>query len=195
MGLKFPFKSACGGASHHWTWWFANMLVDTCNVPFSNGRIYICPISCVWCRFRNAKTFDSRHCTQFTWTKNMNYYHWGKVMFLHVSVILYTGGCVVSQHALHVVFQHTLQQVSRRDFGIPACLAGFKAHTQGGSWGVWLAGSPGPHPVVSRPTPRGGVSQHALRQTPSDGYCHGQYASYWNAFLWLKILALCRIFV
>ena len=30
-----------------------------------------------------------------------------------------------------------------------------------------------------------GVSQHALRQTlpPSDSYCCGQYASYWNAFL------------
>ena len=32
-------------------------------------------------------------------------------------------------------------------------------------------------------SPGGGV-QHALRQTPpADGYCCGQYASYWNAFL------------
>ena len=58
---------------------------------------------------------------------------WGKVMFLHVSVILFTGGewyprlhcrwylsmpCsrspggVVSQHALQVVSHHALQQVS-----------------------------------------------------------------------------------
>ena len=72
-------------------------------------------------------------------------------------------------------------------------------------------GPPGPHPGgrlrglagrgVSGPTPGGGdcrttpggcpspgpggVSQHALRQTPpqADGYCCGQYASYWNAFL------------
>ena len=45
---------------------------------------------------------------------------WGKIMFLHVSVILVTeGGVVVSQHALQVVSQHALQ-VSR--------------------------GSPGPHP-------------------------------------------------
>ena len=66
-------------------------------------------------------------------------------------------------------------------------------------------GCPGPHPGVgvSRPTPGGwgspgphpggrlkgltvpGVSQHALRQTPTqaDGYCFGRYASYWNAFL------------
>ena len=32
----------------------------------------------------------------------------GKVMFLHVSVILFTGG-LVSQHALQVVSQHVLQ--------------------------------------------------------------------------------------
>ena len=30
--------------------------------------------------------------------------------------------------------------------GIPAFLAGFQAHTQGGSLGVWPGGSPGPHP-------------------------------------------------
>ena len=38
---------------------------------------------------------------------------------------------------------------------------------------------------VSRPRPRGCVSQHALRQTPpqADGYCCRRYASYWNAFL------------
>ena len=82
-----------------------------------------------------------------------------KVMFLYVSVILSTGGEVVSQHALQLVSQHALQV----------------------SWG----GSPGLHPGgevegsgqggVSRPTPtgclqahtRGGcVSQHALKQTP-----------------------------
>ena len=39
-------------------------------------------------------------------------------------------GMVVSQHALQVVFQHALQQVSGES-GIPACLAGFQAHTQG----------------------------------------------------------------
>ena len=32
-----------------------------------------------------------------------------KVMFLHVSVILFTGGGVLSQHALQVVSQHTSQ--------------------------------------------------------------------------------------
>ena len=37
---------------------------------------------------------------------------WGKVMFSHVCVILFTGG-LLSQHALQVVSQHALQQVSR----------------------------------------------------------------------------------
>ena len=45
---------------------------------------------------------------------------WGKVMFLHVSVILFTG--VLSQHALQVVSQHALQQVLGG--AIPACIAG-----------------------------------------------------------------------
>ena len=47
---------------------------------------------------------------------------WGKVMFLHVCVILFTGG-LLSQHALQVVSQHALQQVSRGG-DIQACIAG-----------------------------------------------------------------------
>ena len=74
---------------------------------------------------------------------------YGKVMFLQVSVILFAGGS-----------------------GIPACIAGLQAHTQGGklrglvwggspgphpggSWGVWPGGFPGLHRWVSRPRPRG----------------------------------------
>ena len=42
--------------------------------------------------------------------------------------------------------QHALQQVSRWGLGIPACLAGFQAHSQGGSLGICPVGrSPGPH--------------------------------------------------
>ena len=94
-----------------------------------------------------------------------------KVTFLHVSV---HRGRVVSQHALQVVSQHALQvsggcvsqhvlQVSR-----PTPKGEFEGSGQGGlqahSWG--------------------GVSQHALRQTPqANGYCCGRYASYWNVFL------------
>ena len=56
---------------------------------------------------------------------------------------------------------------------IPACIAGLQVHTQGGSWGFWPGGSPGPHPGgklrvlvwgVSRPTPGGGeVEASGLR--------------------------------
>ena len=73
---------------------------------------------------------------------------------------------------------------------------GLQAHTQGGlqvhTWGSpgpHPGGSPGPHPLGLQAHTQGGVSQHALRQTQSDGYCHGQYASYWNAFL-LSIIFL-----
>ena len=47
---------------------------------------------------------------------------------------------------------------------------------------------------VSTPKPMGGVSQHALRQTPhTDGYYEGQYASYWNAFSFYLDLQYFRL--
>ena len=63
---------------------------------------------------------------------------WGKVIFLlHLSVILFTGGGVVSQHALQVVSQHALQ-------------------VSGG-------GGLSQHALqVSRPTPRGEVEGSGL---------------------------------
>ena len=83
-------------------------------------------------------------------------------MFLHLSVILFTGGggipaciaggipaClaaggVLSQHALQVVSQHALQ------WGVPAL---------------------------------GGLLRGVAGGNPPDGYSCGRYASYWNAFL------------
>ena len=80
---------------------------------------------------------------------------------------------------------------------------GLQAHTQGISWGVWPSGggSPGSHPRdklrglawggISRPTPRG-ISRSTPRgcipacteaDPPTNSYCCGRYASYWNAFL------------
>ena len=71
--------------------------------------------------------------------------------------------------------------------GIPACLAGFQAHTQGGSLGGSGWGVPGQG--VSRPTPKGEVEGYwgvpglgGCVETCPDGYCCGRYASYWNAF-------------
>ena len=81
--------------------------------------------------------------------------------------------------------------------GIPACLPlGVSRPTPRGKLRGLARGFSRPTPGgglqthtclgVSRPTPRGDcVSQHALRQTSPlmDSYCHGWYASYWNAFL------------
>ena len=117
-----------------------------------------------------------------------------KVMFLHVSVC---PQGVVSQHALQVVSQHALQ-VSRgisrptprgKLRGLPRGgspgphLGGLHAHTQEVSRPT-PGGSPGPHlGGVSRPTPRGVYPSMHWGRPPADGYCRGQYASYWNAFL------------
>ena len=118
-----------------------------------------------------ARSNNYRECTHYYRPQTK----FAKVMFLHVSVILSTVGV---------------------GGGVPACIGG---------------GIPGPHPGgklrglawgVSMPTPRGeswvvwlggggfpglhsgGVSQHALRQTPpAAGYFCGRYTSYWNAFL------------
>ena len=81
---------------------------------------------------------------------------WGKVIFLPLSVILFTGG-MLSQHALQVVSQHALQQVSSGVVSQHALQVspkskgkfrgsgwgGLQAHTQGGSWG---GSGPGPQP-------------------------------------------------
>ena len=109
-----------------------------------------------------------RNCVEFV------YYHpqrsWGKVMFLHMSVILFRG---VSQHAL---------QVSRPT-------------PRGGGWGVWLVGVPGPHLGGLQAHTQGGLQAHTqgcipayteAHLPPADGYCWGQYASYWNAFLYYQ---------
>ena len=89
-----------------------------------------------------------------------------KVMFLQECVCPLGGG-VVTQHALQVVSQHALQQVSGG--GIPVCLAGFQAHTQGGSRGG---------------SGQGGLQAHNQRGYMLQGGCR-RYASYWNAFLLL----------
>ena len=119
----------------------------------------------------------------------------------------------LSQLALQVVSQHALQQVSRgwwypsmpcrfpglhpgwklrgiwpmespghnRGGGLGGSglgVGGLQAHTQRGSWGGSGLGS----------APRECLLQEGCRLwrgcgDPSDGYCCGRYASYWNAFL------------
>ena len=108
---------------------------------------------------------------------------------------------MVSQHALQVVSQHALQ--FSRGGGIPTCLAGLQAHTQGKVEGSGQGGFQfhtqgqveGSGLGVSRPTLVGGSLGPHLGGIPActeaepptvDGYCCGQYASYWNVFLLLQ---------
>ena len=92
-------------------------------------------------------------------------------MFLHMSVILFTGG-VVSHHELQVASQHGLQQVSMgmvSKHALQVSRPKPRGEVEGSGWRiskpipkgevVWPGGSPGPHPGW------GCVSQHALRQT------------------------------
>ena len=98
---------------------------------------------------------------------------WDKVMFLHVSVILFTGG-VISQHALQVVSQHALL-VSKGWGWYPSMSCRFPGPHPGGAWVVWPGGSPGSHPGgksrclawgVSRPTPGVKLRGLALGRSP-----------------------------
>ena len=92
---------------------------------------------------------------------------------------------MVSQHTLQVSGGGVYPSMPCR-FPGPSPGRGLRGLAGGG-------GSPGPHPVGGgfQAHTRGGVSQHALRQTPpthtTDGYCCGWYASYLNAFLSLLL--------
>ena len=107
---------------------------------------------------------------------------WGKVMFLQVSVILFTGGAWSRRRGCLVpggggpgprgVPGPKGGALSGRGL-VPACLAAFQAHTQGGSLGgSGRGGSPGPHPrgklrgVWSRPTPKGEVEGDLVQAHP-----------------------------
>ena len=126
-------------------------------------------------------------------------------VYVFTGVCLSTGGVgLLSQHALQVVSQHALQQVVSWGVGITACLAGFQAHTQGGSLGGFVQGGLQATPkgevegIRSRPTAKGevegdqagGTCSWGVETPPADGYCCGRYASYWNAFLFLFIFTL-----
>ena len=77
---------------------------------------------------------------------------WGKVMFLHVSMILFTGGWYPS---IHCRWYPSMPCSRSLGGGIPACLARFQAHTQGGVKGSGRGGFQVHTWGVSRPTPRG----------------------------------------
>ena len=124
---------------------------------------------------------------------------WDKVMFLQVSVILFTKGrwwyssmhcrwypsmpCSRSPRGRGVVSQHVFQ-VSRL---IP----------RGEVEGSGLGGSPGPHLGGLQAHTGGGLQAHTqwgacipacTEVDPPNGYCCRRYASYWNAFLYTMLL-------
>ena len=110
---------------------------------------------------------------------------WAKVIFLHLSEILLTGGWV-SQHALQVR--------SVPGGGIPACLAGWSRGS--GPGGVWVRGVKGGPPIYffwnfflsstffghTPPPPPPPEAESSIWSMS------GRYASYWNAFLLLLVL-------
>ena len=105
----------------------------------------------------------------------------GARLFLHVSVILFTGGWYPSMPC-----RSPGPHPGGKLRGLPwgggsrptprgevegSGLGGLQAHTQGGG-------------VFSRPTPGGYPSMHWGRHPPpTHSSCCRQYASYWNAFL------------
>ena len=107
---------------------------------------------------------------------NVNFYRpqttFAKVMFLHLSVILFRGG----------VSQHVMGQTPPSPRKTPG------RHPQEDR------PAPGRHPedpTPGRQTPQGRHQEdppqedrpRGSRHPPADGYCCGRYASYWNAFL------------
>ena len=95
-----------------------------------------------------------------------------KVIFLHLFVILFTGGGVVSQHA-----QTPLEQT-------PPPRADTPREQTHPHWEQTppRADPPSRHPPEQTPPP---VADTAREQTPPRS-TSDQYASYWNAFLFLN---------
>ena len=133
---------------------------------------------------------------------------WGKVMFLRVCDSVHRGrGWYPSMHCRW----YPSMPCSSSPGGYPSMPCRFPGPHPGGKLrGLAGGGSPGPHPRgklrvwpggfsrptlgggssrptpggISRPTPGGSPGPHpGVCGRPTNGYCCGWYASYWNAFL------------
>ena len=106
---------------------------------------------------------------------------WGKVIFLHLFVILFTGGGSAHKGG-----------VPAQGGGMPGLVPGGSSPGGAWSWGVLrgvpglipggsaLGGVPGPGGSL---VPGGACSQgRCLVETSPDGYCCGRHASYWDAW-------------
>ena len=99
----------------------------------------------------------------------------GKVMFLHVYGILFTGGRCTPPWADTPLGRHPQADIPL------------------GRHPPWQTPPLGRHPLRQTPP----LGRHPPGRHPSDGHCSGRYASYWNAFLLyilclLKQLHICR---
>ena len=121
------------------------------------GNVFtsVCQEFCSWGEVYTPKQTDTPRQTATC--------RWGKIMF-YTCLQFYSGGWYPSMPC---------RLPGSQPGGAWGLEGSGQVHTQGKSWGVWLRGSPGPHPGESLgPYPGGsrstlgGVSQHALRQTP-----------------------------
>ena len=93
---------------------------------------------------------------------------WGKVISSEVCVK--NSAWRVCYLSMHCRWHPSMPCSRSPGGGIPACLEGLQAYTQGGKFrGIWPGGSPGPHPrgklrgIWSRPTPKGEVEGDLAR--------------------------------
>ena len=95
---------------------------------------------------------------------------WGKVILSHLFVILFTGGCYPSMHC-----RWYLSMPCSRGAVLSSMLCSGGPARRGlpGLGGAWSGGC-----LVW-----GVCSQGDAWWRPPDSHCCGQYASYWNAFL------------
>ena len=133
----------------------------------------------MWCwNYGNvAWKFDACLCTVHPALLDIAYLVGARLCF-YTCVWFCSQGGVLSQHALQVVSQHALQKGgSPPGRGVP----GRGVSSWGGAWsqgGLLLGGGLVP----------GGLLQGgAWWRPPPDGYCCGQYASYWNVFLYKQM--------
>ena len=100
---------------------------------------------------------------------------WRRFFFSHLSVILFTGGLPQYMLGYHTPPPPPPEQAPLDQAPPPQ-----QTPPRAGTPGVDTPLDQAPTPA-SRP-PRAGTP-------PADGYCCGQYASYWNAFLYITSIA------
>ena len=154
----------------------------------SEGHAWLLPGGHAWDTTRYGDTINEQvvcillECilvTTFYYCPQMKF--GGKVIFLHLFVILFTGGGVCSQGGSACSRRWDAWSgpwgVFSRGCLVLGVLRGVPGLVRGGSA---LGGVPGPGGSL---VPGGACSQgRCLVETSPDGYCCGRHASYWDAW-------------